>query len=272
MTDDEPAWDGQGGDPWLPDRVAALLDAAAAEGRMFREFWRRLRAWLRSVRERLRGADYDPAVIAALIPEWYDAMTELAETTILDTMQQGYRDVTGEGFTVDAEQNALNRAWSRRNQLADVADEVYVLVQREIANALRDGVSGPDLADRIDTVLDDTATPRWENRSTVVARTETIGALNGGRTDGQATMARRLGGDFERVWVATMVGPAAARTRPTHRAADGQRVPLGGTFTVGDAQLRFPGDPLGLPREVIQCRCTTVMVRPGQTIDIGRRA
>lgn len=268
MADDEPVWDGRGRDPWLPDRVAALLEAAAAEARMFREFWRHLRRWLGLVRERQRQSRYDPAVTAALIPAWYDAMTEYAEGPILDTAEQGYRDVTGESFTVDAEQNALNRAWSRRNQLVNVADEVYVLIQREVANALRDGVSGDELADRIDTLLDATATPRWENRSTVVARTETIGALNGGRTDGQQTMARRLGGDFERVWVSTL----DTRTRPTHVVADGQRIPLGGTFAVGDAQLRFPGDPLGPADEVIQCRCTTVLVRPGQNIDIARRA
>ncbi len=39
MSDQGPAWDGRGHDPWLPDRVAALLQAAAAEARMFREFW-----------------------------------------------------------------------------------------------------------------------------------------------------------------------------------------------------------------------------------------
>lgn len=272
MADDEPAWDGRGGDPWLPERVAALLEAAAAEARLFRDFWRRLREWLGLARDRLRESNYDPASLAALLPAWFESMTEYAEGPILDTMQQGYRGVTGENYTVDGEQNALNRAWSRRNQLVNVANEVYVLVQREVANALRDGTSGPELADRLDTVLDATDTPRWQNRSTVVARTETLGALNGGRTDGQQTMARRLGGDFERVWVATL----DTRTRPTHAAADGQRIPLGGMFTLGigevTAQLRWPGDPLGPPEEVIQCRCTTVLVRPGQNIDIGRRA
>lgn len=268
MADDDPVWDGRGGDPWLPDRVAALLDAARAEARLFREFLAHLRRWLGLVRERVRESGYDATAIAALIPAWRDAMSDFAEGPILETMRQGYRGVTGEDFTVDAEQAALNRAWSRRNQLVGVGDEVYVLVQREIATALRDGLPGPDLADRIDDVLDATATPRWTNRAAVIARTETIGALNGGRADGQATMARRLGGDFERVWIATR----DSRTRPSHVLADGQRVPLGSMFTVGGAQLRWPGDPLGPPGEVIQCRCTTILVRPGQNIDIARRA
>lgn len=273
MSDQGPAWDGRGPDPWLPDRIAALLEAAKHEARMFREFWRHLREWLGLARERVRTARYDPTAITAIIPAWHEAMTAYALGPILDTVRAGYRAVTGEDFTVDADQNARNRVWERRNQLVRVADEVYVRLQRAVANALRDGTAGPDLADTIEDVFDTTGTPYWENRATVVARTETLGALNGGRSDGQATMARRLGGAFERVWVATL----DTRTRPTHAAADGQRVPLDGLFTLGiggavTARLRWPGDPLGPADEVIQCRCTTVLVRPGQTIDIARRA
>jgi hypothetical protein len=268
MSDDEPVWDGRGRDPWLPDRVAALLDAAAEQARVFADYWRRLREWLADVLARLRAERFDPMAIPAMIPAWRESVDAFATGTLLDVMRRGYRAVTGEDFTVDAEQNALNRAWSRRNQLVNVADEVYVRVQREVAAALIAGTAGPELADRIEAVFDTTATPYWENRATVVARTETLGALNGGRADGQATMARRLGGEWERVWVATL----DTRTRPTHAVADGQRIPLGGTFSVGGAQLRWPGDPLGPPEEVIQCRCTTVLVRPGQTIDIARRA
>lgn len=47
-----------------------------------------------------------------------------------------------------------------------------------------------------------------------------------------------------------------ARTRETHRDADGQRVRVGEPFTVGDAKLDYPGDPVGPPGEVINCRCS----------------
>lgn len=57
--------------------------------------------------------------------------------------------------------------------------------------------------------------------------------------------------DLEKVWIATIDG----KTRHTHFAADGQRAPLSGTFTVGNAALRFPGDPDGPPGEVLNCRC-----------------
>lgn len=60
-----------------------------------------------------------------------------------------------------------------------------------------------------------------------------------------------FGEELQAIWIATLDG----KTRPTHWAADGQRIPLGSTFTVGEDQLRFPGDPLGSPAETFNCRC-----------------
>jgi 2'-5' RNA ligase len=45
------------------------------------------------------------------------------------------------------------------------------------------------------------------------------------------------------------------RTRTTHRAAGGQVRSVVGTFDVGGAQLRYPGDPKGPIEETIECRC-----------------
>jgi hypothetical protein len=45
------------------------------------------------------------------------------------------------------------------------------------------------------------------------------------------------------------------RTRTTHRAADGQVRRTLGTFDVGGASLRYPGDPKGPIEETIECRC-----------------
>lgn len=57
--------------------------------------------------------------------------------------------------------------------------------------------------------------------------------------------------DLHKVWIATIDG----KTRPTHFAADGQRAPLAGSFTVGGASLAFPADPTGPAAEVKNCRC-----------------
>jgi hypothetical protein len=59
------------------------------------------------------------------------------------------------------------------------------------------------------------------------------------------------GEELQKCWIATLDG----KTRPTHWASDGARVPVAGFFTVGAAQLAFPGDPAGPPEEVKNCRC-----------------
>ena len=57
--------------------------------------------------------------------------------------------------------------------------------------------------------------------------------------------------ELDKVWIATIDG----KTRPTHFAADGQRAPLAGSFTVGSASLSYPADPAGPAAEVRNCRC-----------------
>lgn len=51
------------------------------------------------------------------------------------------------------------------------------------------------------------------------------------------------------------------RVRPTHQHADRQTVLLDEPFQVGDELLRFPGDELGSPAEVFNCRCVLVGVK-----------
>jgi 2'-5' RNA ligase len=47
--------------------------------------------------------------------------------------------------------------------------------------------------------------------------------------------------------------------RSLHVEANGQTVPTGHAFSIGDAELMYPGQPVGKPENWINCRCT---VRP----------
>lgn len=68
--------------------------------------------------------------------------------------------------------------------------------------------------------------------------------------------------ELEKTWIATLDG----KTRPTHWAADGQRVPLAGTFTIGGEQMRFPGDPAASPAERMNCRCRVGVLARGEEL------
>jgi len=58
-----------------------------------------------------------------------------------------------------------------------------------------------------------------------------------------------------------------SKVRAAHRRADGQTVQSNETFTVDGESLRFPGDPNGSPRNVINCRCFSVVKRrPGKKV------
>jgi uncharacterized protein with gpF-like domain len=94
-----------------------------------------------------------------------------------------------------------------------------------------------------------------------IARTEGHTAAN----VGSDTAARATGAEMVKEWGAT----DDKRTRPTHAAADGQRVEMDERFQVGDAWLEFPGDPNGPAKEVINCRCV-VLYHPrvnGEVLD-----
>lgn len=83
-----------------------------------------------------------------------------------------------------------------------------------------------------------------------VARTAMTGAENAGRVNAYQR-AQSMGIKLEQMWLATLDG----RTRPSHRAIDGESVPVSATFSNG---CRFPGDPSGPAAEVMNCRCTLI--------------
>src|SRR5258708_1780365 len=126
-----------------------------------------------------------------------------------------------------------------------VSDTEIAFIQSYLAKGVEEGESIPNLAKRIDDLYLQQIIP---NRSTVISRTEVIGASNYGSHEA----AKQSGLDLTKSWLAT----EDVRTRPTHSLADGQEVEMDAKFSVGGADLDFPGDPAGPPEEIIQCRCT----------------
>ena len=93
-------------------------------------------------------------------------------------------------------------------------------------------------------------------RGEAISRTELLKSLHAAQDEGlqQIIDNGEVAADaIEEEWDAS----EDKATRPTHAAADGQKVIHGQPFTVGGFLMMYPGDEsLGAPaREIIQCRC-----------------
>lgn len=95
-------------------------------------------------------------------------------------------------------------------------------------------------------------------RGETIARTETLRALGAGREEAIAQLIENPSNDVRAEDITrTWDSAGDSRTRPTHAAADGQKVGYNEPFTVGGQRLMFPGDSsLGATgAETISCRC-----------------
>lgn len=265
-----PVWDGRGRDPWLPARLDARLEAAAVERDIREVVWAALSDWLvRLSRRVLRGEDRMPDMDAvwAMAPLWREAVDAILRGEVLKAVGLAFTKLLGPEYRWSARPFVTAYLAEVRNRLVRIPEEVYDLVAGEVAKGVNLGESIPKLAARIDSVLSTTASERWPNRATVIARTETIGALNAGRWDAFRVVAADADEELFMLWLAT----DDSRTRKTHEHAEGQRVPVGTSFQVGGHELRFPGDPLGPPQEVIQCRCVPLLVDADEDVDLSNR-
>lgn len=136
-----------------------------------------------------------------------------------------------------------------------VGDLSAVTLERtaqQIAIGASEGLSVPAIAELIDGMYLEQIIP---NRSTVIARTEIIRSTNYG---GQQA-ARGTGLDLTKTWLSTRddrTREPAKGDRFDHVSADGQTVPIDGTYTISGEALGYPGDPAGSAGNVIQCRCS----------------
>lgn len=263
-----PVWGGEGFDPWLPSRLRASAQIAAAEQRVYESFWSYLSTFLVEVlRAVLASQVPDPQSVFSVEGSWHRAMADFVATAIRDVIESVFQAIFGPDVQFDSRPAVVAYLAQVESRMRDVDNEVYTRVAARVAQGTQEGWSIPQTAEALSELLDQN-NPLWRNRATVVARTETIGALNAGRTDSFQAIATEVPElRFEQQWLAT----DDLRTRPTHRAADGQRIAVGARFQVGSSELRFPGDPLGPADETIQCRCTTILVEEGREVNFSNR-
>ena len=130
-------------------------------------------------------------------------------------------------------------------------------IQSVMIQGILQGESIPDLATRLAETVGD------KNRKAAIrnARTMATGAQNAGRLDSYYR-AEGMGIKLRKQWMATLDN----RTRHTHRALDGESVPINEPFS---NDLMFPGDPEGDASEVWNCRCTMIADIEGYETDLS---
>lgn len=261
-------WDGTGIDSWLPDRIAAESELAAAERRMYDSWWGSFSRWIVGVKRGVfTPAGIDPQAVWAQVPAWAQAMDAMVAGPVTDVVGNTYAALFGEGYRFDARPSVVSYLAQVRNRMVRTPDEVFDAVSTVIARGAGAGSSIDTVAKDVAQILSDTGTTQWRNRAVTVARTETIGALNFGRYDAFGEISKQLDQPMEQMWLATV----DRRTREDHVHADGQRQAVGVMFTVGGWPMRFPGDPDGPAEQVINCRCTTLLLRPGEDVAMTGR-
>lgn len=251
-------------DNWLPGRLRHFAALVRAERSILTAFGALLAGWLGLVRQRVLVDNHvDLAATYSTVPTFTLGVDRIVDVQITDLFTDAYEQVV-EG---DPDEHLRRYLAEARNRMVRTPDSVFELIRHEVTQATTRGDSVDELAARVEEILTTTGTDNWRGRAMTVARTEAIGAYNAGTFAGFLDHAGAAGGSWEKLWLAT----EDERTRPTHRTADGQRVPLSEPFRVGQAALMFPGDPSGPPEEVIQCRCTPLLVRPGEQVDYSNR-
>lgn len=147
------------------------------------------------------------------------------------------------------------REWVRTQAFHHYAALVNQTTLDDLRRTLYEGLSAGEgveqIRRRINGVFRDLST----HRARLAARTESTTALNFA-ADQAHEQALAQGIRIRKRWVAAR----DARTRPSHRSADGQ-LDDEGRFAIGGHAARFPGDPALPADERINCRCTVVSQR-----------
>lgn len=265
--------------PALPtaaaQQQAAVEVFAQYEPPLYEAYLEMMLEWLASVKAAMfaggivsLGLVPDPLTVFSKAPKWAELTAKYTEQVAREVLAAPYRDLFADGTIFESRPFVRNWIAARENRLQAVPNEVYGAVAQIIDSATVNGASIPDVTKQIEQLFGDTDVQKWKNRARTVARTEVVGAYNGGLNDAFAMI---VANDPETEWVKRWLATEDHRTRPDHKEADGQTVPFSQPFDVGGFPMMYPHDPDGPPHEVINCRCVMLLEIKDEPTDMGNR-
>lgn len=186
------------------------------------------------------------------LAEWIKKFRTEARPSLREILQEaGDAALEDLGLTLafDVSQAPVVRFLEKRAQrfAREVCETTWNDLKAALAEGVDAGESVDQLADRVESIMGE----RIQSSAETIARTEVIGASNGGALEAwkQSEVVEA------KAWLAALDD----RTRDTHREAHGQQVALDEDFVVGDARGPAPGQ-MGDAGEDINCRCTMTAV------------
>lgn len=265
--------------PTLPSaqaqQQAAVEVFAQYEPPLYEAYLEMMVEWLAAVKVAMfaggvtsLGLVPDPYTVFSQTPKW-DALTDkYTEQVAREVLAAPYKDLFADDNLFESRPFVRNWIAQRANRLQAVPNEVYGLVSHIIDKATTNGASIPDVQEQIEQLFGDTSVEKWKNRARTVARTEVVGAYNGGLHDAFSMI---VANDPDTAWVKRWLATEDSRTRPDHVEADGQTVPFGQPFIVGGFSMMHPHDPDAPAKETINCRCVELLEEEGSPTDMGNR-
>lgn len=263
------------------DRLLAFTEIAAAEASFFRALWERFKEWAAKLKRAVFGSSSvapgqlvhapNPDGVWSTSRWWEQILDDDLAPVIEEIWTDAYVDLAdAPAAPPDGQFSAREAARRAHNRLVNVPETVFADIRHATMTAVADGHSPAELAAKIEGIFAETGTASWRGRAMTIARTEALAAYNGGRYASYVAYAKSVGGPWEKIWLATH----DHRTRFTHTEEGGgdlQRVPLLSPFVIGGAPMLYPGDPEGPPGETINCRCSILLVQPGEHVDLSDR-
>jgi SPP1 gp7 family putative phage head morphogenesis protein len=196
----------------------------------------------------LKDAADEPFDMAEWIRKFREKMRPKIKKVVEDTGQDALDDLKID-LTFNVKQPAVARFIERRAQrfAQEVNETTWNSLRESLGAGLDEGEGLPKLMERVEEVMGE----RIRSSKEVIARTEVIGAMNGGTLEAWK-QSEVVGG---KEWLAELDD----RVRDSHREAHGQVVGLDEDFQVGGGSGPHPG-AIGLAEEDINCRCSMVAV------------
>lgn len=250
--------------------IGDLQDGAATvfSALMLRVFKAQREAVVAAVGESLggvRGIEKDAAGDKKAAEAAAEKALNRAFADYADDFHAAYRDLIDKAADATAEQTGFDGSkfdisHARIGKFVDakpirlsrqVNETTMEAVKSAITEGVKAGDSVPEIEDRVREAFGDALDPNL--RPALIARTETADAASFASVEAM----KQSGVVDKKEWLAT----EDELVRPMHKAADGQKVGLEDSFSVGGEPLRWPGDTdRGSPANVINCRCVVLAV------------